>query len=305
MMRRVYRAVRHQFQRADVTACAGPFGVPWVGKKRYKEVMTDQLITVQTLEPLVGTDRVIVIDAREEEAYEDGHIPGAINIHPSELECVETLACGTDVPHQLRPPLEVAAVLSAAGVTSGTRVCIYDEGGGFLAARLWWILDVVGHSRAQLLDGGYFCWATETAAIEDGFTSAAPAEFVPSPHGDRRVGFADVITAIGRPDVMLCNSLPYDAFLDETIPGSVSFPYTETFAEESYPLMRTRHELAAGFAEQGITQRTHLICFCGIGYSASQLYFAARYSGMHRVALYDGSMVDWSAHGGQLVPGQL
>ena len=78
-----------------------------------------------------------------------------------------------------------------------------------------------------------------------------------------------------------------------------------TGADDSFPLLRSRHELVFEFAERGITHRHHVICFCGVGYSASQLYFAARYAGFPRVSLYDGSMVDWSARGGELVPGEL
>jgi thiosulfate/3-mercaptopyruvate sulfurtransferase len=139
--------------------------------------------------------------------------------------------------------------------------------------------------------------------IETESASHARGAFVPAPVEGRRLEFSDVITSIGDPRVVLCNTLPVESFLQETMPGSVSLPYTETYAEDNFPLLRSRHELGAAFADRGITHRHHLICFCGIGYSAAQVYFAARYAGFPQVSLYDGSMVDWSARGGELVPG--
>ena len=268
-------------------------------------MVADEVLTVEQLRHLAGTDRICLFDARDAEAYEEGHIPGAVNMHPSTLERTEILDDGEEVANQLRPVEEITAYLRAAGVSNDVPVCVYDEGGGYLAARVWWALDVCGHPRPQLLDGGYFCWTTEVDITSTEPPPGRRGNFVPAPDEGKRLGFSEVITAIGDSRAVLCNTLPVDSFFQETLPGSISFPYTDTFADDNFPLLRSRHELAATFAERGITHRHHIVCFCGIGYSASQLYFAARYAGFPNVSLYDGSMVEWSARGGGLVPGTL
>lgn len=266
-------------------------------------MVSDEVITVEELRHLVGTGRITIIDAREPQAYEEGHIPGAVSLHPSILEATEVLDSGEEVPSQLRAVADVTPYLRAAGVSNDVPVCVYDDGGGYVAARLWWILDVAGHPRPRVLDGGYFCWTTEVDVVTSEAPAARRGGFTPSWNEGRRLEFSDLITVIGDPAVALINSLPVDSYLQETLPCSVNFPYAETFADDGFPLLRSRHELAAAFAERGITHRHHIVCFCGIGYSASQLYLAARYAGFPRVSLYDGSMVDWSARGGELVPG--
>ncbi|MFW6288933.1 MAG: sulfurtransferase [Spirochaetota bacterium] len=268
-------------------------------------MVSDEVVTAEELRHLVGTPRICLFDARDRAAYDAGHIPGAVNLHPSKLESTEVLESGEEVPNQLRPVDDLTAYLRTAGVANDVPVCIYDEGGGYLAARLWWALDVAGHPRPRILDGGFFTWTTEVGAVSSFEHELPRGSFVPSQKEGRRLEFTDVITAIGDPQVVLCNSLPVDAFLQETIPGSVSLPYTDTFADDNFPLLRSRHELVSAFSDRGITHRHHLICFCGVGYSAAALYFAARHAGFPRVSLYDGSMVDWSARGGELVPGEL
>ena len=268
-------------------------------------MLSDDVITVAELRRLIGTGRICLLDARVPEAYEQGHIPGAVNLHPSRLEQTILLPCGEEVPNQLRDAADLSQSAREAGLSNDIPVCVYDEGGSYLASRLWWALDVAGHQRPRLLDGGYATWLNEVSAVSREPTIPVPGTFIPSEPGRKCVGFPDVITAMGNPLVALCNSLPYDSYLQETIPGSISIPYTDTFASDNFPLLRSRHELAAAFRTRGITPHHHLICFCGIGYSASQLYVAARYAGFRTVSLYDGSMVDWSARGGELVPGVL
>ncbi len=271
---------------------------------RYKEtVVSSEVITVPELQRLVGTDRICLLDARDPEAYEHGHIPGAVNLHPSRLEHSVLLNWGEEVPDQLRAIEDVTASLRAAGVSNDATVCVYDEGGDFLASRLWWALDVTGHQRHRLLDGGFSTWLRDVQAVSIEHPSPAPGGFVPSRTDQRRLGFCDVITAIDSPRMIMCNTLPFESYLQATIPGSVSFPYTETYADDNPPLLRSRHELAASFLTRGVSAQHHLVCFCRLGYSASQLYFAARYAGFPHVSLYDGGMVDWSARGGELVPG--
>ena len=65
-------------------------------------MVSEELITVEELRHLVGTERLCLFDAREPEAYDEGHIPGAVNLHPSELESTIVLESGEEVPSQLR-----------------------------------------------------------------------------------------------------------------------------------------------------------------------------------------------------------
>lgn len=266
-------------------------------------VVADEIITTGELLPLVGTDRVRLIDAREQDAYNIGHIPGAVNLHPSVLEHTEVHNDGEEVAHQLRSASEVVAHLRAFGVRSDVPVCVYDEGGGYLAARLWWMLDYLGHRRPRLLDGGLVAWVVAGGLLDVGPVSFSVGNFIQRLNPTRRLEFPDVIAGMADPNTVLCNTLTADEFRVESIPGSINIPYTETFAQDNFPLLRSRHELESVFAGYGVTHRHRLVCYCTIGYSASQVFLAARYAGLSNVTVYDGSLEDWSARGGQLVPG--
>ena len=57
-------------------------------------------------------------------------------------------------------PDSCAVVFGRLGIDATKQVVAYDQGPGMYAARLWWMLDVLGHPVA-LLDGGLDrerCW---------------------------------------------------------------------------------------------------------------------------------------------------
>ncbi len=267
-------------------------------------VVADEVITTGELWPLVGTDRVRLIDAREPETYREGHIPGAVNLHPSALEHTAIHDHGEEVDHQLRPASEVVTYLRAAGVRNDVPVCVYDDGGGYLAARVWWVLDYLGHPRRRLLDGGFFAWTAAGGSLSVDAVPMSDGSFTQRPSLPRRLEFSGIIANMGDPRMVLCNTLPVNAFRAESIPGSINIPYTDTFAPDNFPLLKSRHELESVFTGHGVTHHHRLVCYCQIGYSASQVYFAARYAGFANVTVYDGSMADWTARGGELVSGK-
>ncbi len=87
-------------------------------------------------------------------AYATAHLPGAVFV---DLESVLTAPVGPG-RHPLPDPAAFAAALGALGIGRRQRVVAYDDVGGTVAARLWWMLDALGHARAAVLDGGIGAW---------------------------------------------------------------------------------------------------------------------------------------------------
>ena len=76
-------------------------------------------------------------------AYEAGHIPGAIHL---DLDADLSAAEGPG-RHPLPQPAEFAARMETAGIGTDSVVVAYDDAGGTVAARLWWMLDNLGHEQ--------------------------------------------------------------------------------------------------------------------------------------------------------------
>src|SRR3954469_8442659 len=137
------------------------------------EVDRSPLVTVAQLAALIdaGTSPVIV-DVRwylgkpgaGREAYTDGHLPTAIFLDLDE-DLADPNGYGAPGRHPLPDPSAFAARMAAAGIGDGSQVVGYDDVGGWVAARLWWMLDSLGFGRrgtagewVGVLDGGIKTW---------------------------------------------------------------------------------------------------------------------------------------------------
>ncbi len=94
-----------------------------------------------------------------ERAYVEGHIPGARYAH-LDRDLSSSIVPGSG-RHPLPRPADLADWLGRCGVSSESQVVVYDDAGGAIAARLWWMLRWLGHERVALLDGGLQAWLDE------------------------------------------------------------------------------------------------------------------------------------------------
>jgi thiosulfate/3-mercaptopyruvate sulfurtransferase len=114
-------------------------------------------LTTSDVRGLLGAPDVALLDARgpaEYHGYEGnvrrlGHIPGAVNVPVATMHLPGT--------QRLRPPEELRSILLKANVTRGRRLVCYD-GSGVAAAKLAFVLTLLGHEDVALYDGGWAEW---------------------------------------------------------------------------------------------------------------------------------------------------
>ena len=114
-------------------------------------------LTWADLRGLLGSPDVTLLDARAPAEYHGhegngrrlGHIPGAVNV---------PVAAMTEPGTQLfRSADDLKALLLKANVIRGRRMVCYD-GSGIAAAKLLFILSLLGHDDLALYDGGWAEW---------------------------------------------------------------------------------------------------------------------------------------------------
>lgn len=261
------------------------------------------IVNVDELASTLDSDEVVILDVRSAEDYESGHIPGAVSLPISWLERVEVLEDGTEVKNLVLGPDDITPVFQDAGIDRRSHVVIYDAGRHVLAARVFWMLDYYGHTNIAVLDGGFAAWTqtgrpttTETPSIEIG-------NFVARPDESKIADFEYVQARLGSDATALCNALGHESFAEAAIPGSVNVPQSTTYTDGETPVLRSAQEMVALLEQVGISRDSEVVFYCGAGYAAAQDYFVARALGLTNVRLYDGSLRDWRARGGELTPG--
>jgi thiosulfate/3-mercaptopyruvate sulfurtransferase len=96
--------------------------------------------------------KLSLIDARNPDAYDEGHLPGARNIPSDPLQAPDS------PPYYMPSNDALKKIFSAAGIDADERIVIYDQDDGRLAARVWFTLHACGHDKVSILDGGVDKW---------------------------------------------------------------------------------------------------------------------------------------------------
>ncbi len=233
------------------------------------------------------------------DAYEKGHIPGAVFV---DLEAVTGEGGGR---HPLPTGEQFESEMQRAGVSRDTRVVAYDDVGGSVASRLWFLLRLFGHRAQGVLDGGIAAWGapldTEAQRVARGdFRSSAP---------DRSgiLDFEDVRKLTGVP---LIDARAGERYRGEKepvdpkaghIPGALSAPWSENLGPDGR--FKSPAQLRKRFADLGIGGETGAVAYCGSGVNATHDLLAMELAGIKNGRLYAGSWSDWSSRDAPVATG--
>lgn len=233
--------------------------------------------------------------------YDAGHLPGAVFL---------------DAEHELASPGEghgrhpvptgakLAAVLGARGIGDAHLVVAYDDAGGSVAARLWWLYRHFGHDgRCAVLDGGIDAWTDAGLPLTLDEPRIGPSTWTP---GEARDDLLDTDAIEARPDrLLLLDARAGERYRGETepidpraghIPGAVSAPWAENLGPDGRFLpsdrLRTRYS-ALGAADRPV------VAYCGSSLTATHDLLALELAGIAGARLYEGSWSHWSSDPGR------
>ena len=232
------------------------------------------------------------------EAYAEGHIPGSGLIDVLGDLCDESSSLTT----QCASADAFAAAMSRYGIGDGVRVVLYDRQMMMWSTRVWWMLRAMGFDNAAVLNGGWHKWTKEDRATSTEATTFPPATFVAKA---RPKLFADkdaVLAAVGRDDTRIVSALMHEMHAGEVldvterghITSSTCVPFSEILDPETLAYLPT-DALREKFADAGATADKQVITYCGTGIAATSDAFALHLLGRDNVAVYDGSLEEWSA----------
>ncbi len=249
------------------------------------------LVTPQWLAPRLQHPELCLLDVREVDSYEDGHLPGAVQL---ELRSLDREIDG--VPGMLLPPAPFARAMSRLGVTQERAVVIYDNNWGLPAARVLWALVRHGHSNVAILNGGIDRWQEEGYATTTESTVPAPASFDPRVRDEHLATKSWLQERLTDSDVLLLDTRTRGEFAAGHLPGAICWDWINGVPVDSWDALRANRELREELARLGVTPEKEIVTYCRSGARAAHTYLLLRHLGFPRVRLYDGSWLDWSHH---------
>ena len=235
------------------------------------------------------------VSGRDE--YDQGHIPGSVFVDVLNELCDQ----GHVLPLMMPPLEQIAQVMAVRGVGEGTRVVLYDRSNHAWAARVWWLLRVCGFDDAAVLNGGWLKWRQEGRPV-----STEPGSY---PHGrfepDYRPGLMadkeEVLRALDDEHVSLIHALSPEEFQGTAsrskrpgrIPGSDNV-FCQDLIDPATHAYLPPERLRQIFDATAAAGADKVITYCGGGIAASSDALALASIGKTNVAVYDGSLNEWT-----------
>lgn len=238
-----------------------------------------------------------VVDLSPAEVFAEHHAPGACHLAYSSL-IANRPPVGGLVPEQAM----LEGLLSRLGIDGDTHVAAMDAEGGAAAGRLLWTLELLGHERISLVDGGLRAWVEEGFPIERGpGATPTPATFTARPEPAAEANARYILDGLGRTEPALLDARTAEEYAGENtraargghIPGAIHFEWIRGVDRGRYLRMRDASILREELDSLGLTPDREIVAYCHTHHRSAFSYAMLRILGYTRVRGYPGSWSDW------------
>ena len=232
------------------------------------------------------------------DAFVEGHLPGAVFVSlDDDLSAPPSQPGGR---HPFPTPAAFASAMGRLGYAGAKPAVIYDDVGGGMAARLWFMLTLLD-IPAAILDGGMHAWHGE---LESGAVTPTPAVFDEDPWPTDRLISADQIAARIKADGVVIDARNSSRYVGKPnridprfghVPGAINLAWEDNI-DDFTGLMLSVDDLRHRYVEvlEGSETGQRPAAYCGSGVTACHDLLALTMIGVE-ADLYVGSWSEWGA----------
>ena len=263
----------------------------------------DALMSTAFLADRLDDASLAVVEVDEDaDAYEKGHIPGAISLNwETDLHALprRDFVSGDDL----------AALFASKGVSSDQTIILYGGNNNWFAAYAYWLCKYRGIDNVKLLDGGRMKWEVERRPLNTAIPSAGAATFTRGADRPELRSFRDDVIDVALTGGMLVDVRSPGEFSGEVmapphlpqeqpyvaghVPGASNIVWSRAANEDGS--FKTADELTELYESNGIVTGEQIIAYCRIGERSSHTWFVlSELLGYSNVKNYDGS---WTEYG--------
>jgi thiosulfate/3-mercaptopyruvate sulfurtransferase len=243
------------------------------------------------------------------EFFDAGHIPGSMFFDVASASGELSDPDGA-LPWTWPSEEQFADTMSRYGVAADTRVVLVArtprpgiDSGTMWCTRAWWTMHHMGVDAAVLF-GGIEKWVAEGRPMDTDVSAVERTEFTVEPGWERaRADRHDVLAALDQDSICVVDALPTSNFDGSDagygprrghIASAVNVPFLELIESETARFV-SPDQMLDRLQAADIFGHPRVITYCGGAIAATVDAFALALLGHENVAVYDGSLMEWSA----------
>jgi thiosulfate/3-mercaptopyruvate sulfurtransferase len=274
---------------------------------------TPPLVDAAWLQDNLDRKNLVVLDVRsgidnggDRSSFQEAHIPGSIYSSYTGDGWRES----RDGVTGLMPPVSsLERLIGSLGISNDDTVVVVPAGTGVTdfgsAARVYWTFRALGHDAITILNGGFAGWKAAGYQVAAGKGGQRPMAQFSGELQENLIASLEEVQKARESQGQLVDARPTDYFRGETkspaakapgtIPGSRSLPHHSFIAQQDQVFYLNRDVITEKVNLAELDPKARTISFCNTGHWAATDWFVlSELAGFDEVALYDGSMAEWS-----------
>ena len=232
--------------------------------------------------------------------FKKNHIPGAIFFNLEFLSNKEI-----KIPHMLPRSEQFKKFLFQNNISKNNSIIIYDQTGFFCSSRVWFTFKYFGFDNTRILNGGFNLWKIKkfkTSNINKQSKKTIKNEINISANKDMVIDKISLERKILDKKCLILDARSSERFLgianeprkglnNGNIPGSINIHY-KTLTDNKGKLVNEQ-KLKKILKNKNVKRKSEIICTCGSGITACNIFFALHLLNFKKIKLYDGSWAEW------------
>ena len=261
-------------------------------------ISTPWVIDTNTLESSLNDTDLLVVDMTKMDNYSQAHIPGAVF-----LDYAKIVKHAPPVVGMLPDPDQFNQALSEIGITPDTYVVAYDDEGGGKAARLMWTLEIAGHKKMSLLNGGIHAWLSDKKAVNNDVPAIQKSQHPVNFENANTTADAEYIMAnLKQNNFCVLDTRSKNEFIGTDkrasraghIPGAINLDWLDIKNADDAQRLKPPVQLEKMLNDLGISPDKEIVTHCHSHHRSALMYVALKSLGYDNVKGYPASWSDWA-----------
>ena len=253
---------------------------------------------------------VVLLDARAEGAYTQGHIPGAVTLGGKGAAVLLR-----DVDARVLPVKTLEKILGEAGISRDMEIIVYGAKGDTGMTVPFWILEYLGAEKVRAYWGGMDDWKAAKQPVATEERKLPAAKFVAKVREDRYASTEYVKTNLKSANVQIVDSRTPKEFSGDDIralrgghiPRAILIPFEQNWADPEAAKklaqrvvtgrdgMALKDEKALREMYKGLDPKKDVVAYCQTGTRSTLTYVVLRSLGFEKIRNYDDSWIVWGS----------
>lgn len=253
---------------------------------------------------------VVLLDARGEGAYKQGHIPGAVTLGGKGAAVVLR-----DVDARILPVKTLEKILGDAGITRDQEIIVYGAKGDTGMTVPFWILEYLGAEKVRAYWGGIDDWKAGKQPVTAEERKLPAAKFEAKVRADQYASTEYVKANMRKPNVQILDVRTPKEFSGDDIralrgghiPGAILIPFEQNWVDPETAKklaegkvtnrdgMALKDEKALREIYKGLDPKKEVVAYCQTGTRSTHTYVVLRSLGFEKVRNYDDSWIVWGS----------